>query len=470
MASDALEQALALLAAPARRQALQGRPLPANIGMAIQLAAAPQPLLDETAARLSEPADKLLEAVRFYLQQVLFEDGHDAYRTLGVARSASAATLRNHYHWLQSWLHPDRQQGEWGLAYSERVNWAWTQLRNEATRSAYDARASSAPAHAPAAFTAPRPPPWVAMPHASSAHARPALRRAGTVAAIAACTVGAITFGMLLESKQPVLGEADTAAPTPAPAVTIAQAIVAAPMASRAAAPSVAQAPPDSGATATTTLRSAAPTPAARRPAAKLHAHAPQRRALASTVPRAHVVAFASASIATTPPARLPIVEPVQVAPHLTPPRDAMIAMAPNPVDAPITIPVPQAQAVASATAPAAGVELVNRFSDARIRLADIVAYLRNTAATTPTWVDGAAAPALADARNALWRRGGAATASSFSFTPPDWQFTAQATTLRSRYRIDTPDGAGKSGSLSIDMVWRGNGWRVTRVRMGPAP
>ncbi len=138
MSVDALELALALHQAPIQRFTLRDRPLPENIGDALQLASAMQPQLEKAAVRFSEYEDTIVEAVRFYLHQVLFEPGTDAYRVLGLKSDADSSLIRQHHIWLQRWLHPDRRGEDWEAVLATKVNWAWQQLRNEASRAKYD--------------------------------------------------------------------------------------------------------------------------------------------------------------------------------------------------------------------------------------------------------------------------------------------------------------------------------------------
>ena len=138
MSADALELALALHQAPIERFGLRDRPLPKNIGEALQLASAMQPQLEAAAARFSESEETIVEAVRFYLHQVLFEPGTDAYRVLGLAPNADIKLIRQHHIWLQRWLHPDRRGEDWEAMLATKVNWAWQQLRNDASREEYD--------------------------------------------------------------------------------------------------------------------------------------------------------------------------------------------------------------------------------------------------------------------------------------------------------------------------------------------
>jgi hypothetical protein len=138
MASEALELALALYRAPIQRHALRGMELPRDIGVVIQLASAPQPLLHDAAVELNESEDTVLEASRFYLQQALFQPDASAYQVLGLPPNAAPGRIREHYRWLQRWLHPDRRGEDWEALLATRVNQAWGHLRNEAVRRAYD--------------------------------------------------------------------------------------------------------------------------------------------------------------------------------------------------------------------------------------------------------------------------------------------------------------------------------------------
>ena len=140
MGGDALAQALALQQAPLLRFSLRNRPLAAGMPVLLQLAAASQPLLADTARRLELDEAELLEVVRAYLQQVLFEGEPDAYRVLAATPATPLADIREQHRWLQRWLHPDRRGQEWEALFATRVNWAWSQLRTAEARTRYDAQ------------------------------------------------------------------------------------------------------------------------------------------------------------------------------------------------------------------------------------------------------------------------------------------------------------------------------------------
>lgn len=163
MNRDALEQALALQQSPTLRFSVRDQPLAPNLLTVIQLAAASQPLLGDTARRLDMGEDSLLEAVRFYLQQALFEGEPEAYRTLAVAPDADIADIRERYRWLQRWLHPDRRGEDWESLFTSRLNWAWSLLRNDAARAAYDEQRRQTPPASALATPAPGAPEGVAM-------------------------------------------------------------------------------------------------------------------------------------------------------------------------------------------------------------------------------------------------------------------------------------------------------------------
>ena len=147
---DALDWALALSRAPHERMVLRQRPLPDGLDALLQIAAGHRgEALSSAVSRSGETEQELVEAVRFYLREVLFHSSADAYRILGLERGASADQVKGHHRWLQQWLHPDRHTSDWDAIFAGRVNAAWSQLRNEERRSAYDAEHPVAPIAAP---------------------------------------------------------------------------------------------------------------------------------------------------------------------------------------------------------------------------------------------------------------------------------------------------------------------------------
>jgi hypothetical protein len=121
----AIDLALDLARMPALARSSVVPPLPPNIIELMHIAAASPEACQTAAARTGQPTPVVIEAARFYLQQVLFRQDADCYRILGIQRNDSRATARNHMRWLLEWLHPDRNNNSWDAVYAERVLKAW---------------------------------------------------------------------------------------------------------------------------------------------------------------------------------------------------------------------------------------------------------------------------------------------------------------------------------------------------------
>lgn len=146
----AVELALALMAAPRGLDEVRARDLPQDMLAALKAAAGdPLTLANEAQRyRCSEP--EVREACAIFVQQVLLDEGNDPFRTLGCPPDAAEEQLRQHYRWLQRWLHPDRDPEGWVSVFADRVTRAWNALKHA------DARAM---ARSAAAVGRPAPPP-----------------------------------------------------------------------------------------------------------------------------------------------------------------------------------------------------------------------------------------------------------------------------------------------------------------------
>jgi hypothetical protein len=125
-----IDLALDLARMPALTRSAGAPAIPANIIELLRIAAGSPEACGAAVARTGEPARVVIDAARFYLQQVLFRPDADCYRVLGIAPSASRATARNHMRWLLEWLHPDRNNNSWDAVYAERVLKAWHEVSN----------------------------------------------------------------------------------------------------------------------------------------------------------------------------------------------------------------------------------------------------------------------------------------------------------------------------------------------------
>src|SRR5262249_22427404 len=144
--SHVIELALDLARMPALARTSVVPAIPPNIIELMRIAAASPEACQNAVAKTGQPTPVLIEAARFYLQQVLFRPEADCYRILGLEpAAASRATARTHMRWLLQWLHPDHNNNSLDAVYAERVLRAWREVSASDWRAASDssARASS---------------------------------------------------------------------------------------------------------------------------------------------------------------------------------------------------------------------------------------------------------------------------------------------------------------------------------------
>jgi len=123
-----IDFALDLARMPALARTSVQPALPRNIVELMRIAAACPEACEAAVAETGQPAAVVIEAARFYLQQMLFRQDADCYRILGIEPTASRATARSHMRWLLEWLHPDRNNNQWDAVYAERVLRAWREV------------------------------------------------------------------------------------------------------------------------------------------------------------------------------------------------------------------------------------------------------------------------------------------------------------------------------------------------------
>lgn len=137
-ASSTIWMALDLLRSPSGVKRLRTAPLPGDVNTLLQIAAG-----DEEASRRAAEATQrspisIREAAAFYIEQILLHPDADHYRVLGARPEASAAELRRNMAWLVRWLHPDQQSGSERSVFVTRVTRAWSELKTDEKRAAYD--------------------------------------------------------------------------------------------------------------------------------------------------------------------------------------------------------------------------------------------------------------------------------------------------------------------------------------------
>lgn len=466
-AAQVLETALALQRAPGERFRLRERPLPAGLVHALEIAAGSPQALQSVAAELGQPEQEVLEATRFYLEQVLFAaPDADAYRVLGLAPDAPQETVRMHHRWLQRWLHPDRAVAGDATVFATRVNQAFAQLRTPELRHGYDVRlaeARLAGASAPlAAETVRR---WEQSEDDAPAGGRRSRWLLG--AALVSCAVLTVLIvrnpeentaswqpddaghGAKAERHEPpeedrdlgVLSKALYATPSfeqepPVATMRVAEASRATPVIAM-------PAPPQAIATARMAppsnrwLRPPAGEQAPSSPvqAAKLRAAPPSRPDAGAGVPAVAVPAVA--------------------APVPTPPVAAEAA----------PTPVAISGAIAAAAPPAPDPEIMfTRMRLAEQRVDQVVGYLGARPGAVPIWNDPSVEAEAARLRGRLNARGG-----SLELTGPAWRMRPDRASLNAGYRCRAVANGSCEGRFVVDLVWREGLWLVRGVSLAPS-
>src|SRR5205823_3482880 len=106
----ALDLALDLLRTPAFAASMANSPLPNDVLEVIRIAAASPDACRAAASVTGQPESTLIEAARFYVQQILLRPDADCYRVLGIRPEDSRESARVHMRWLLKWLHPDHNE------------------------------------------------------------------------------------------------------------------------------------------------------------------------------------------------------------------------------------------------------------------------------------------------------------------------------------------------------------------------
>jgi hypothetical protein len=471
-AAQILDTALALQRAPGERFRLRERPLPVGILQLIEVAAASPQALQASAAEMGEPEPVLVEASRFYLEQVLLADPDaDAYRTLGVAPDAPFDTIRTHHRWLQRWLHPDRALAGDASVFATRVNQAFAQLRTPELRQAYDVRLAEARMAGAAAPLTPET--LRRWEHGDEAAPSGVGRRSRWLlaAALVSCVVlavlivrnpqnavewhpdgeGAASVATNEVHDTPAIEDRDlgvlsdalsTATDSPSPVPPPAASVPAPPAQSRAAEP----APPQPARPQPAPV--AAPPPRIlaaeiKKPPAAVAETMPSRRE-STPLPAARQAPPAPATRVSSPP----VVQVAAVAPA---------ALAPEPAAAP-ALPAPAPPPPAAAT-----------LSPERMRLAEegvgqVVGYFRAEPDAFPLWNDPAVQARTTQLRGALNARHG-----SFELRDLDWKVGTDDASLDATYRCRPAAPGACGGRLMVDLVWRQGYWFVRRVSLAPS-
>lgn len=457
---EALDLALGLLRAPARRELLAARPLPAGMTTLLEVAGGSTIAARAAAASTGATPEELLEASRFFVQQVLFIDGASAYRVLGANPAASQSQLHAHHRLLQRWLHPDRDGGlAWDSAFSARVNEAWTRLRTPHVRRAYDQEFLAG--GSPAAASTPMPAgswrqPASLVPVGKAATLAPppsgARNLAGPLAVIVAVLL-CLWLTWLLHQRD-LRAQAGA---TPA-----ALADVSFPPAGRGYAPAVAPATPTipgvghTGPTYGDTpppADNAPDTPPDLPPAGREYVPAAPEAPVAPDapdvpdVPAAPAVGHAGLTYETPPPAD-------QAPDTSDKPLPTLVRVSPTPVD--------------RGHAPDAE-DPLHLFQQAERTVTQATAYLVSDGShVPPIWNDFPTEVAADAARAGLRLRLKGRRADGIDLGSPQWRLDARHAVLDAGYSVGGR-GNRERGRIQLEMSRREARWLVTRLHLEPA-
>jgi hypothetical protein len=125
--SRGIALALDLARMPGLAHSIETPPLPTDIFEIMRIATGSPEICQSASQVTGQPPEVLIEAARFYLQQMLLRPGADSYRVLGLPPGASRELARRHMRCLLQWLHPDVNR-DWDGVYAARVLKAWREV------------------------------------------------------------------------------------------------------------------------------------------------------------------------------------------------------------------------------------------------------------------------------------------------------------------------------------------------------
>jgi hypothetical protein len=162
--AQGINLALDLARIPALAHSIEKPPLPTDIFEVMRIAAGSPEACQLASRATGQPATVLIEAARFYVQQVLLRPDADSYRVLGLPPGASRELARCHLRWLLQWLHPDVNR-DWDSVYAERVLKAWREVSTNISRPSNSrSDVAAGPGLRAGVDSGPRRMPWIETP------------------------------------------------------------------------------------------------------------------------------------------------------------------------------------------------------------------------------------------------------------------------------------------------------------------
>lgn len=127
---QALSAAVDLLRIPSQARKMRSAPLPPGILLLLRLAAEDGDARLDAEKITTRARESHRDAAIFFIEQILLASSSDAYRVLGLDRTATIAEMRRHMAYLLRWLHPDRNTDPHKGRLARRVLLAWNELRS----------------------------------------------------------------------------------------------------------------------------------------------------------------------------------------------------------------------------------------------------------------------------------------------------------------------------------------------------
>ena len=139
MQSRALSLAIDGFQAPSRVHSLRQSALPEDVEFLLRLVSRDADAERQAVEVTGRSSIFVISAAEFFIEQVLFAPGADAYRVLGGSPEVDIQILRHHMALLFRWLHPDIAQTERRESGFLRVSAAWNQIKTPDARLLYNA-------------------------------------------------------------------------------------------------------------------------------------------------------------------------------------------------------------------------------------------------------------------------------------------------------------------------------------------
>ena len=130
--------AIDLWECPSGVKRMRSARLPSDVSTLLRIAIGDEEAVREAIAATGRLREILRNAAGFYIEQILFHPDADSYRVLGAHPNASAADLRQNMALLMRWVHPDQQSRADRSIFAARVAQAWSDLKTDERRAAYD--------------------------------------------------------------------------------------------------------------------------------------------------------------------------------------------------------------------------------------------------------------------------------------------------------------------------------------------